>query len=231
MQVNVQIACRLDLVFPVNGQAIPREHAYFLYSAISHLIDKPGQPPILHESKELGIFSIRGTPGGKGELLLNDHSALRLRITTDKLPKLLPLAGKALDLAGHRLRVGVPRVKALVPASALASPLVLIKLARPPGQHDKPPEITPETFLTSARKKLDELQIHAEACLQTNNTGPHKDQPRRRILQVKNSNHVGYAMLVQGLSAEESIRLQENGLGGRRLMGCGLFLPAGERPT
>jgi CRISPR-associated protein Cas6 len=228
MNHNLETTSRVDLVFPLLGQSIPRDHAYLLYSAVSHLIDQPNQPPIVHESKDLGIFPIRGTPGGKGELLLNDRSYLRLRTTTDKLPKLLALAGKALDLAGRRLRVGVPRVQALVPAVALSSPLVLIKLARPPGEHDKPPVITPETFLASAQKKLDELQIHAQASLQLNQTGPHKDQPRRRILQVKNHKHVGYAMLVQGLTAEESIRLQEIGLGGRRLMGCGLFLPVGE---
>ena len=36
---------------------------------------------------------------------------------------------------------------------------------------------------------------------------------------------IGYALRVFGLTAEESIRLQEEGLGGRRRMGCGVFLP------
>jgi len=30
---------------------------------------------------------------------------------------------------------------------------------------------------------------------------------------------------VNGLTAEESIKLQEIGLGGRRHMGCGIFVP------
>jgi len=34
---------------------------------------------------------------------------------------------------------------------------------------------------------------------------------------------VGYPVLVSELTPEESILLQENGLGGRRKMGCGFF--------
>jgi CRISPR-associated protein Cas6 len=37
---------------------------------------------------------------------------------------------------------------------------------------------------------------------------------------------VGYALRVNGLTEEGSIRLQEEGLGGRRRMGCGIFVRA-----
>lgn len=70
-----------------------------------------------------------------------------------------------------------------------------------------------------------EMQIAAEAGLPLYREGPRKDQPRRRTIRVKEQTHVGYATIVQGLTADESIRLQEEGLGGRQLMGCGLFLP------
>ena len=45
------------------------------------------------------------------------------------------------------------------------------------------------------------------------------------MIQIKDKSIVGYALRVVGLTAEESIRLQETGLGGRRRMGCGVFLP------
>jgi len=32
-------------------------------------------------------------------------------------------------------------------------------------------------------------------------------------------------VLIEGLTAEESLTVQEHGLGGRRHMGCGLFVP------
>jgi CRISPR-associated protein Cas6 len=46
---------------------------------------------------------------------------------------------------------------------------------------------------------------------------------KRRTFQVHGKQVVGYSVLVSELTAEESIRLQENGLGGRRKMGCGVF--------
>jgi CRISPR-associated protein Cas6 len=204
----------IDLIFPVSGTTIPREHGYVLYAALSRLT------PALHEAKDIGIFPIRGTPGGDGMLLLGRLSALRLRVPTDRLPALLPLAGKGIDLDGNRVHIGVPRVGALVPAPKLASSFVLIKLS-----HVDERGVTPELFLAAARKQLNALEIAGESALGLVTAGPHRGEPRRRVLRVKGQTHAGYAMVVEGLTAEESVRLQEAGLGGRRAMGCGLFGP------
>jgi CRISPR-associated protein Cas6 len=48
----------------------------------------------------------------------------------------------------------------------------------------------------------------------------------RRTLEIAGRTVVGYAVEVSGLTAEESIILQENGIGGRRRFGCGIFIPA-----
>jgi CRISPR-associated protein Cas6 len=205
----------IDLLFPVIGASIPRDHGYALYSAACHLVAS------VHGSKDLGIFPIRGTSAGNGTLCLTDCSTLRLRIPADHLPTLLPLAGKALELDGHRVRLGVPHVAALIPAPMLASPLVLIKLAHASADS----KITPDLFLAAANKQLAVLNIRGTAVFQHIRTGPRAGEPRRRVIHVRDQTHVDYAMIVQGLTAEESILLQERGLGGRRLMGCGLFLP------
>lgn len=55
--------------------------------------------------------------------------------------------------------------------------------------------------------------------------GPHAGKPHRRLLRIKDRRMVGYAVQVTGLTAEESIKLQEHGLGGRQKMGCGFFVP------
>jgi len=47
----------------------------------------------------------------------------------------------------------------------------------------------------------------------------------RKTFRVHGKQVVGYALLVSELNAEEAIKLQENGLGGRRKMGCGFFEP------
>ena len=209
----------VDLVFRVSGSAVPRDHGYALYAAVSRVI------PSVHRSTDIGIFTIRGMPAGDGTLLLTDRSALRFRVPAARLPELLPLAGKALELEGYRLRLGVPQVAALIAAPALASPLVLIKLAEK-GNPTVGGIVTPDAFLAAARRKLIAMAIQAEPGIQTIRTGPRAGQARRRVMRVKDQTHVGFAMVVQGLTAGESIRLQEEGLGGRRLMGCGLFLPA-----
>lgn len=216
--IDEALTC-VDLVFPVMGAEIPRNHGYALYGAISRLV------PAAHENRGLGIFPIRGTPDGKGGLLLNRYSHLRARVAAGELPMLLKLAGQSLELDGRRVRVGAPRVEGLVPAATLASPLVLIKLARPPEARATSPQVTPERFLEAAGKQLAQMGlVQAEAEIPLIQNGPHAGQPRRRVLRVKDQTHAGYALIVRGLTAEESIRLQERGLGGRRLMGCGLFL-------
>jgi CRISPR-associated protein Cas6 len=209
---------KIDLIFPVLGSAVPRNHGYSLYAAISHVV------PVVHRSEDIGVFPVGGTSAGDGTLLLNDRSALRIRVPAERLPELLPLASKALELDGHRLRLGVPHVSALIPAAVLSSALVLIKLAHK-GDPANGGIVTPDAFLAAARRKLEEKGITGEPGFQRILTGPRKDQPRRRVIRVKDQTHVGYAMIVQCLTAEESIKLQEEGLGGRRLMGCGLFLP------
>jgi CRISPR-associated protein Cas6 len=213
-----QLNC-VDLVFPAMGSAIPRDHSYALYGAVSRII------PWLHgdqaKSHRAGLFAIHGTSAGDGTILLTERSNLRIRIPAAHLPAMLPLAGKLLELDGFRIRLGVPHVCALVPAPVVSSSLVLIKIAHAEGKDC----ITPDLFLTSARKKLAELSIQAEPGLQLIRQGPRAGQARRRVIRVKEQTHAGYAMIVQGLTAGESIRLQEQGLGGRRVMGCGLFLP------
>jgi CRISPR-associated protein Cas6 len=48
---------------------------------------------------------------------------------------------------------------------------------------------------------------------------------RRRIVTIAGKKVVGFALDLSGLAPDASLLLQEKGLGGRRHMGCGLFLP------
>jgi CRISPR-associated protein Cas6 len=43
-------------------------------------------------------------------------------------------------------------------------------------------------------------------------------------MRIHGKTIVGFTVLVQGLTAGESIQLQEEGLGGRGKMGCGFFV-------
>lgn len=222
---NIMFSEHVDILFPALGDTVPIHHGYSLYGAVSRIV------PQAHGSKCIGLFPIRGSAAGNGTLMLTRHSAVRVRLPATQLTAYLPLAGQSLELDGHRLRLGVPHVAALIPAPTLVSDLVLIKLAHANDAEQAGQTISPDAFLTAARKQLTALQIAAEPHIQLTHTGPRAGQPRRRIIKVKHQTHAGYAMVVDGLTAEESLRLQECGLGGRRLMGCGLFFAVEKEVT
>jgi CRISPR-associated protein Cas6 len=48
---------------------------------------------------------------------------------------------------------------------------------------------------------------------------------KRRTLRIKDKEVVGYEVKLEGLTVAESLNIQEQGLGGRRHMGCGVFVP------
>lgn len=222
----------VDLSFRVIGQSLPVDHGYALYSAISHALG-----PEFHESSGIGIFAIRGLPSGDRQLRLDDNSRLRIRTQADHIPALLKLAGKQLDVAGHRVRIGVPETYPLVPAATLVSRLVVIKLAEPRAEGEAAGNLVPpEAFLTAVSKKLHDqppaglgLSSEVEAAIPLRRTGPRAGEPTRRVLRIKDKRVVGYSVMLSGLTAEDSMRVQEAGIGGRRHMGCGLFVPLRSR--
>jgi CRISPR-associated protein Cas6 len=201
----------IDLSFPVLGKSVPADHGYDLYSALSRLL------PALHgDTIAFRVAPVRGSYAGNGALELQaGRSWLHFRIAADAITSFLPLAGKALELAGHPIRLGVPQVHALTPAPALTARLVTIKgFTEPPA------------FLAAARRQLDDLGVKGEAGIPVIAAGDRAGEPRRRILRVKEKKVVGFPLQVSALTAEESIRIQESGIGGRGKMGCGFFVPA-----
>lgn len=194
----------VDLVFSLQANGpIPADHGYHLYGALSRVL------PQLHETNGIAVHPIRGRQIGNRELHLNDRSRLIVRTDADHIGQLIALSGKQLDVAGHHVRIGVPQVWTLRPAPALRSRLVTIK-----GFLDAEP------FQSAARRQLDEMGVSAAAQLTLG---------KRRTLRIKDKEVVGYEVLVEALSAEESVLVQERGLGGRRHMGCGVFVPTSDR--
>ena len=202
----------VDLLFSAHGDTIAIDHAYPLYGAISRLVTA------FHDStSHIRFAPISGLRGEPGRLRLTDRSFLRIRLPADSIPTVLPLAGKKLDVAGASVRLGPPTVQMLTPATTVESWLVTFK-------HGE----EPEPFLITARARLAELGIGAESAIRAFESGPRTGQPRRRVVRVKGQKIIGYALVLSGLDADASIRLQERGLGGRTHMGCGFFLPARE---
>lgn len=201
----------IDLVFPAIGTFLPTDHAYALYAALSRLLLP------LHDGRvRFGMAPITGPHVGNGRLQIDPRqSRLRLRLSTADIPHVLPLAGKALDIAGHRIRLGVPELHALAPAPALIARTVTFKHAT-----------DADDLLKAARQQLDDSGIGGQPRVPQHLGREGRREPIRRVVRVKGVRIVGYSLLVEGLGPAESLKLQEVGLGGRRHLGCGLFIPA-----
>jgi CRISPR-associated protein Cas6 len=91
----------VELSFRLVGQAVPVDHGYAFYAALSRIV------PELHSAKGISIQPIRGTYCGNGKLHLTWFSRLILRLPDGQIHLYLKLAGKKLEVDGHLLRVGV----------------------------------------------------------------------------------------------------------------------------
>jgi CRISPR-associated protein Cas6 len=190
----------IDLSFPVTAVSpIQSDHGYFLYSGLCR------QMPQLHESDGYAVHPIRGQQTGNRQLQLCPWSRLIFRAAAEKIPELIALAGKQLQVADRVIRVGIPEVHALTPSPALRSRLVTTKN----GQ-------VAERFLKELRHQLDVINVSPEVILTL---------VKRRTLRIRDKEVVGHEVIIEGLTAEESLTIQEQGLGGRRHMGCGVFVP------
>jgi CRISPR-associated protein Cas6 len=183
---------------------------YALFSALCRVV------PDLHGSRRVGVHPIRGIRVEPRRLTLVPQSRLRLRITSEEVGRYLEIAGRSLDLEGARLTVGFPRFEPLRTGPHLCSRLVTIGHLVEPGP-----------FEESLRRQLGSLGVAAVPSLVAESDPSRAGRPARRVIRVKGRRIVGYAVRVDGLTAEESLVVQESGLDSRRRMGCGLFVCVG----
>jgi len=208
---------KVDVQFRLLGGKLPVDHGYHLFSAISRIV------PEIHENRGIGVHPINGRLIGNRLMVLTERSRLSLRTSVDGVKPLLTLAGRTLRIADHDIRVGVPDVRALVPSTRLYSRLVIIKEF-----------MAPDGFLQAVTKQLLAMDIRGVPTLieQSQISKTNKGRPcgthspfLRRTIRIRGKEIVGFAVLIENLTAEESIRVQEAGVGGRRRFGCGIFVP------
>jgi CRISPR-associated protein Cas6 len=209
------VDCSFGL-FPASSQAaLPADNAYLIYAAVSRIL------PWFHNRPDLGIHPLRGRLVGKRSMLLPKRSTLTFRAPAELIGPLLALAGKTLTVAGVPLMVGTPNIRPLTPAALLSSRLVIIR-----GFQE------PDAFLAAVQRQIEKMGVAGEARLVSRRsptaveTGGKGGQGEwvRRTMRVKDKEIVGFAVEVGALSATDSLKLQEVGLGGRRKFGCGVLV-------
>ena len=194
----------IELSFPVRGNCLPADHNYGLYAAlIDHI-------PELRQQNLLSILTIPGFPDRQGKINLTSHSCFKIRIPVPQIPLVYRLAGKRISIGKHEIQIGIPQTSVIPAAKQLKSRIVTIK-----GYTE------PNPFLEAARRQLKQLGISGNLSIPLNL----EEEPSRKTIKIKRYTIVGFSTLVSELSPEDSIKLQTYGLGGKRRMGCGIFVP------
>lgn len=186
----------VDVVFPVTGTQLPRDHrralAAALEAALPWLADQPG--PALHR--------INTVPGTGPVALLSQRARLILRMPRQRIDAARALAGTQLDVSGHRLQLGDPHLRELLPHGTLYADFV----AAPGGDE--------ADFLDAVDAELTQLHV---ACKRVCG--------RRQAIETEAGTLTGYSLMLFGLGIGDSLRILESGVGDQHRLGCGLFVP------
>jgi CRISPR-associated protein Cas6 len=199
----------VDCLFAIECRALPVDHAYALSSALVAAC------PWIGEEPGLGIHTVhvagsqngweRPAHGTESQIQLSRRTKLILRLPRARAPALLDaLPGTRIEVAGAPLTVGAGKLRSLGTESVLFA-RYLVSTAGPDE----------EAFMNSAAQALALLgiQIRKALCGKSN------------TLETPNGAITTRSLLLAGLKPDESLRLQQQGLGLHRLMGCGIFIP------
>jgi CRISPR-associated protein Cas6 len=197
----------VDVTFKVACRALPLDHAHALSEALLAAL------PWLREEPQAAVHLIHGAESGNGWLRPEDPDALlypsrrtrfTLRVPKHRVADARALAGRTLDVGGHAVTLRDPHVRELSPLTTVFSRHVM-------SEQDEE-----AAFLEAVARRLrEELDIRVRKMVAGRE---HTHRFPDREIRTR-------SLMIDGLRVEESIRLQQRGLGPGRLQGFGIFLP------
>jgi len=198
---NLPCSDVVDLRWPVMGDRLPVGHNYRLYSALI------AQEPAL-KSIPWQLVTITGVPDRADWIKLGRSSEMGIRCAVADLHLFSGLDNQIIRIGQHLLQLGELHGKSIEPVGQLRSRLVTIKSLFT-CRVDK------FQFGVVLGKQLQKLGVDAMPTLLDRNT-----------VKIKDTTVVGYGVSFSVLTPKDSLTLQSLGVGGRRRMGCGVFLPS-----
>lgn len=172
------------------------DHAWAMYQGLLTLA------PWLADVKAIGIHPVPGIHTGGGEMILNHRAKLVLRSPAAYLNDLSHLSGCTFTVSGHALSLGASRIKSLTQHTPLYAHTVCT------GSEDE------KTFTRDIIAQLDSMNISSRFIC---------GKPQKFFDGAKIA--TGYSLMLHGLPIEHAIRMQQQGLGLHRKLGCGIFIP------
>jgi CRISPR-associated protein Cas6 len=198
----------VDVSFRIDCRTLPLDHAHALSVAILTRL------PWLSDEDRAGIHVIHGAASGNGWmrpedsgqalLHLSRRARLTLRVPAHRIDDAARLSGATLDIAGHALRVQLPSVRSLNPIETLFARYVITA--------ENQDEMR---FVEYAADQLAGMGVRVRKLL----------CGIAHVITTPTENIFTRSVMVAGLNPEESVTLQQQGLGPGRTIGCGLFIP------
>lgn len=189
----------IDLQFDLTGSTIPADSALMLSHAVLEIL------PWLAEDTQSGIQLLKGAPTNSGDAVvnINRRAKLFLRVPQTRINDAAGLVGHTLDLAGHRLQVGHFKSRAFTPFSNIYAHFV------------DTGSTSEEQFVQDVMRELDgHFQLRCGFIC-----------GKQQTLQGPDGAVHGYSLMLHDLPPHKSLRLQDEGMGHNRLLGCGIFIP------
>ncbi|MCY4421185.1 MAG: type I-MYXAN CRISPR-associated protein Cas6/Cmx6 [Gammaproteobacteria bacterium] len=197
----------MDLSFKVQCRQLPLDHAYDLSRTIQVTL------PWIAEEPLAGIHLIHGAESGNGWIRPQEPDALlslsrrtrfMLRLPKHRIPDAMQIAGKRMQVGEHEMILSQPQEKLLSPHTTIFARYIVTD------------HLTDEeAFLEQAYQWLKDQGIQATKMM----------SGRAHVLRTPEDNLATRSLMIDSLDKEESVHLQQRGLGRGRKMGCGLFLP------
>nr|VFJ62425.1 MAG: CRISPR-associated protein Cas6, subtype MYXAN [Candidatus Kentron sp. FW] len=201
----------VDFTYRIQCHALPIEHAHSLAEAITAVL------PWINSEPNVGIHRIHVAESGNGWvrptgqdnnsdglLYLSRRTRLVLRLPKNLVEKAQALEGAVLDIDGNRLTVGKGQDKLLHLSNTLFARYVVT------NEYDT--EIQFVDYLIDQLQRMD-IRIRKLLCGKEHTISTPKTPIHTR------------SVLIAELNPEESLSLQQNGIGPYRQLGCGLFIP------
>ena len=201
----------VDLIYHINCKALPLDHAYAFSRAILQAL------PWMADEEQAGIHLIHGAESGNGwmrpddvenQLLhLSRRARMMLRVPRHRIEEASALEGTTLDVSGHPLTVGKASIKLFSTLPTQFSRYVAI-----PAGVDLQDE---NAFLEYVAAELSATGVKIRKML----------CGRSHSFRLPEGELNTRSIMLADLDVEEAVTLQQQGIGDRQKLGCGLFIP------
>lgn len=198
----------VDLVFALRCKCLPVDHVYALFKAVHEVL------PWLVDEPQAGLHTVNVAASGNGWIRPDDPNALlylskrtrfELRVPKHRIEDARQLEGKTLDVGGHSFELQSANERVLSDITTL--------FARHLATDDE---------LVDEEAMLDWVS----SCLKAQGITPRKMLcGTEHIIATPDKKISTRSLMIADMEVEESLHLQQQGLGPYRHLGCGLFIP------